>query len=511
MANATIQMSKDARADKLTALPGNSVADPALGTLGNINLGSGSPSVRAAAVELPSALTPNEVAAIIAVGQASGLPALGPVPTADLDRVLAPFGSLPAGDVARYLEQLTPQSLQYSRDIAFENSTMLVQRMNAFDANLRSGWGGLDVSGLTLTNPAFNSAMGRSLGSFFAQDDGFHGAAPNGVNYYPVSDVAMESAATSPMPSATGGGYDAKEMSDVGSSPWQPAPAAMGPPVSVFLAGDAVLAQLNQDSGASNAPSTEAKYLSAGATGGVAFRVTSNLSAGVLFDYAHTDAHTDGSGSKMRVDSYSPGFFGTYFDHGFYVNGLFAWGFNSYGNERQIGDLHEVASSHPGGDQYTASADFGYDFHPDKHWVLGPQGGVTYTHLNVDDFTEEGAPGADLHVDSTNAESLRSRLGGHAIYTAMAGDVIFQPNLSVLWQHEAMAGSAQTITSNFSDFASNPFTIQTIAPGRDSALVTLGVDVTLTNSMALYFDYLADVGSSTYYAQSIVGGFKAHF
>jgi outer membrane autotransporter protein len=136
---------------------------------------------------------------------------------------------------------------------------------------------------------------------------------------------------------------------------------------------------------------------------------------------------------------------------------------------------------------------------------------VTYTHLNVDDFTEEGAPGADLHVDSTNAESLRSRLGGHAIYTAMAGDVIFQPNLSVLWQHEAMAGSAQTITSNFSDFASNPFTIQTIAPGRDSALVTLGVDVTLTNSMALYFDYLADVGSSTYYAQSIVGGFKAHF
>jgi len=96
------------------------------------------------------------------------------------------------------------------------------------------------------------------------------------------------------------------------------------------------------------------------------------------------------------------------------------------------------------------------------------------------------------------------------IYQTNTGDVLLQPNFTAMWQHEFMADSSG-ITSSFSDFNSNPFTIQTAAPSRDSALIGLGMTATLNNSMALYLNYLADLGASDYFAQSVYGGLKARF
>jgi outer membrane autotransporter protein len=267
---------------------------------------------------------------------------------------------------------------------------------------------------------------------------------------------------------------------------------------------------LNQNLTGANAPSSKASYTAGDATAGVSFRMTSHLAAGVLFDYNHTDAKTDSIGSKTTVNSYSPGLFATYFDHGFYVNGLFSFGYNNYTNTRNISALGATASSHPTGQQYVGDLDFGYDFHPDKTWVIGPTIGATYTHLNIDSFTETGAPGADLAVNTQSQDSLRSRLGGHVLLQTNTGDVLLQPNITAMWQHEYM-DSSSGITSSFADFSSSPFTIQTAAPSRDSALVGCGLTATLNNSMALYLNYLADIGAGDYFAQSVIGGFKARF
>ena len=238
--------------------------------------------------------------------------------------------------------------------------------------------------------------------------------------------------------------------------------------------------------------------------------MNSNLAAGVLFDYNHTDAKTDSSGSKTTVDSYSPGLFATYFDRGLYINGLFSFGYNNYSNSRNIGVLGSTATSSPSGQQYVGDLDAGYDFHPARGWVAGPTIGLTYTHLDIDSFTETGAPGADLDVQSQSADSLRSRLGGHVAFQTNTGDVVLQPNITAMWQHEYLDSSAG-ITSSFNDFSASPFTIQTAAPSRDSALVGLGLNATLSTSLTLYLNYLADVGASDYFAQSVVGGLKARF
>jgi uncharacterized protein YhjY with autotransporter beta-barrel domain len=444
--------------------------------------------------------------------------------------VLSAFDQLTTGSqVASALEELTPESLQYSRMIAFENSTFLAQRVNGVCADLRSGFGGLDTNAISVVAPGFNSGLGRSLGSLLAYDSpAFHQPAPNGVNYYPGGADSTPSSASSPSSSPSSSSSSPSASSSSLSAPvWDSSTQVISdspnpymatqkpsgpeaPRMSEFIGGDAILADLNQNQNAANAPSSKASYTAADATAGISFRMASHLAAGVLFDYNHTDAKTDGSGSKTHVDTYSPGLFATYFDHGFYANGLFSFGYNKYANNRDISFLGETATSHPNGQQYVGDVDFGYDFHPDKNWVVGPTLGLTYTHLDVDSFTEEGAPGANLAVDSQSADSLRSRLGGHVIFQTNTGDVLLQPNLTLMWQHEYL-DSSSGITSSFNDFSSSAFTINTAAPSRDSALVGCGLTATLNTSVALYLNYLADVGAGDYMAQSVIAGFKGRF
>jgi uncharacterized protein with beta-barrel porin domain len=431
------------------------------------------------------------------------------------------FSQIPLASASTFfpaaLDQLSPESLQYARIICFENSTFLVERTDGWCTALQGGYGGLDSNAINIVAPGFDSGLGRSLGSLLASNSpAFHQAAPNGVNYYPGGGgdgTSSSSPSSESAPASTPTWDSSTQVISDSPNPYMATQNPSGPEtprLSEFISGDAVLADLNQNQTAANAPSSKASYIAGDVTGGISFRMTTHLAAGVLFDYNHTDAKTDSSGSKTKVDSYSPGLFATYFDHGFYVNGLFSFGYNNYSNTRNISFLNDTATSHPNGQQYVGNLDFGYDFHPDKHWVVGPTLGGTYTHLDIDSFTETGAPGADLAVQSQSADSLRSRLGGHVVFQTNTGDVLLQPNLTAMWQHEYMNDSSG-ITSSFNDFSSSPFTIQTAAPSRDSALIAVGLTATLNNSMALYLSYIADVGASDYWAQSVVGGIKARF
>ena len=69
------------------------------------------------------------------------------------------------------------------RDIAFENSTFLAQKVDGFLSHLRDGYSGLDTSGLSILSPGLDTGLGKSLSSLLAYNN--EGVAPNGVNYYP--------------------------------------------------------------------------------------------------------------------------------------------------------------------------------------------------------------------------------------------------------------------------------------------------------------------------------------
>jgi hypothetical protein len=461
---------------------------------------------------LPFATTPNQAAV------ANALDPILQQPPAVFVPILTILNQLPVGTTAigTDLDELSPEVLQYSRDISFENSTFLAVKLDNAMADLRNGATGLDTNGIGVITPGFDSGLGRSLGSLLAYSP-FHSAAPNGVNYYPGGDESASpypsSAPLSPRASSSPESDTSGET--ISDSPIQlktssEAPVLRTPPINEFFGADIVLSDLNQSQSVSNAAPTKANYTAADAIAGVSFRMTSNLSAGILFDYNHTDAKTDSFGSKTTVDTYSPGVFATYSTHGFYTNALFAFGLNNYSNTRDIAFLGNTANSSPSGQQYVANLDFGYDFHPDPKWTCGPTLGINYTHLDIDSFSETGAGPADLMVSSQNIDSLRSRLGGHLGYQTHTGSVLFQPNISAMWQHEYLDNS-NGITSQFNIPGTGPFTIQAASATKDSALIGCGVTATLDNSMALYLNYMADIGMNDYFAQTVMGGFKANF
>ncbi|HEX4140789.1 MAG TPA: autotransporter domain-containing protein [Candidatus Methylacidiphilales bacterium] len=421
-----------------------------------------------------------------------------------------------ASQLAQNYEQLTPQSLQYAQAIAYEHSAFLVSKVDGFDNALHHEFSGFDTSAINVVAPGFDSGLGRQMQSMLAFDPpSFHQTAPNGVNYYPGGDSTPGSTTTespsSPEPSS-------QVISDSPEAV-QPMPLRTEPHTvtlrkpysnfSVFIGGDGTIADLNQSQGASYAPSSKASYTSVDGIAGVSYRMTSNLAAGLLFDYSHTDADTDAYGSKTKVDSFSPGVFATYGDKGFYVNGLFAYGRNDYTNQRAIPAVDGIAHSSPNGNQYTGALDAGYDLHPAEGWTITPAGGLTYTHLDIDGFTETGADPANLTVQSQSDDSLRSRLGGYVTYEVHPGQLTLLPTLTAMWQHEFLDENAP-ITSQFNDFSSGAFTVHSVSMGRDSALIGIGLTAELNNSMAVFINCMADVNGD-YNAENFVGGFKGSF
>jgi uncharacterized protein with beta-barrel porin domain len=453
----------------------------------------------------PFAQTPNQAAVAAAIDQVIQNP------PANFAPLLTQIDALSAGQFSSLLNQLTPESYLYMRDIAFENSTFLAQKVDGFLDNLRRGYSGLDSSGLSFITPGMENSLGRTLLAYNNE-----GIAPNGVNYYPEDETSTPS--SSDMLSEPGPANPAPATISDSTQPTMTPTVAPPAPTSVFnghgsgfnefVSGNVILGDMNQNG--SNNDISKAHYIAGNATAGVSFRMSNNLAAGVLLDYNHTDAKTDSMGSHVRVDSYSPGLFATFFEKGFYANGLFTYGFNNYSNTRALGIGGLEATSSPSGQQYVGDLDFGYDFHPDRQWTVGPVVGIEYTHLDVDSFHESGAGPVDLTVDSQNAESLRGRIGAHVVYLVRSGSIVFQPNFTAAFQREFLDDSFD-LTSQL-DLPDTPaFTTQGTNSGRNSTLIGVGVTATFDNSMSAYLNYLAEIGADDYFVQSVEGGFKANF
>jgi outer membrane autotransporter protein len=288
-----------------------------------------------------------------------------------------------------------------------------------------------------------------------------------------------------------------------GANPNSLSPQNGGKPWNVFVRGNVVLAQ-----GASSQDvsyfhdNTESVVL------GADYRITPHFLVGLTGGYGHTDATLDNNGSSATVDSYSPGLYASYAEKGWYANLSGNYVFNNYTQDRVIGFLGQTAHSAPEGNEGVANLDGGYDFHHGA-WTFGPLAGLQYTHLSVNGYDESGSA-ADLSVNEQDADSLRSRLGGRISFAFANGGIHFTPHLDVSWQHEFMDQS-RGITSQFDGAGLGSFSVQTDSPSRDSALIDLGLDANLNDTVTVFGDYEVQAGQENYFGQSIQGGVKIGF
>lgn len=250
--------------------------------------------------------------------------------------ILNVLDNLPESAVPGALAQLSPQSLQVLRNVAFDNAGFTATNINDHLANLRDGLTGFDTSGFTINTPGVDPTLTQMKSRLLAWS-------PAPFDHGLLSDSS---------PSLVGGTdmKDAKSMVSPGSTDrW-----------SAFISGSVVLANL--DNTMSNIG--DSNYTTGSVMAGADYRLTDHLTVGALFDYAHTSADLDGNGSKATVDGYAPGIYGSYADKGWYGNAMVMYGFNSDTEDRHvtIPGINGVNHGASDGGQLTSNFTGGYEF-----------------------------------------------------------------------------------------------------------------------------------------------------
>ncbi len=380
------------------------------------------------------------------------------------------------------LDQISPQSLQVFRSIAFDNATFNSQQLNGHLANLRDGLTGFDGSQLSVVDSSLDSKLSSINSRLLA--------------WNPNATPGLISDAVDPI----FGGIDLKNSKFTHDAEARE-PASRW---STFISGNVVLADLSHTDDVEHQ-----NYTTAAVTLGADYRLDKHFTVGALLAYGHTDATLDHSGSSATVDSYSPGVFASYVDGGWYGNGLVAYGYNSYTEDRNIsiGALNGANHGAPQGNQYTGNLTGGYEFQRGG-WKFGPVASLQYVNLGINSFSEQGPTALD--IQNQTGESLRSQLGIEARYALRTGSIILTPHVSASWQHEFLDDS-QGITSQFNQVGAGSFTVQTTNPERDSAFIDIGLDAQVTREVTLFVDYQTEAGQSNFFAQSVQAGLKLGF
>ncbi len=367
-----------------------------------------------------------------------------------------------SGNVPRGLDQLSPQRYQIYGDIALSNASLLVGQIDQRLNNVRFGSEGIDTSALAVSYGSVQSKLGM------------------GSNGLPI--VA------------------AKESKEVVTQ-------APDKRWSAFLSGNVGHASLNDTDDLQNS-----KYSNSGVIGGVDVKLTDAWTTGLLLGYARTDAQLDREGSTADVDAYSAGLYGGYHEGNFYGNGLAAYTHNIYDSGRviDIGTYSEKASGHTTGSQVTVNLDGGYDQPVTKNISVGPFAGVQYVHLGVDGFNESQASAANLNINDQALDSLRSRLGLRVeLKKDLSKNWRAASEVRAAWQHE-FANNDRAIVAQLAGSGLSSFAVRTTDPERDRAILGIGLNATCQDTLTVFADYDAEVGTR-YTEQIFKGGLKFNF
>ncbi|MCG6870512.1 MAG: autotransporter outer membrane beta-barrel domain-containing protein [Gammaproteobacteria bacterium] len=248
-----------------------------------------------------------------------------------------------------------------------------------------------------------------------------------------------------------------------------------------------------------------------GITAGVDYRFTDNVVAGAALGYTRLNSSftqsTDVSGGDSDANGYGLALFGLYYLDRFNLHGIFGYSRNNFdlqrsvvipSNNPNIAPQAVTAESSPDSNQFYIAGGVGYDIDTGA-WNYGPFLDLRYLNADIDGYTETGAGGLNLQVDSQDFDSLQTVLGFQGAYAMSQSFGVLQPYLRAAWHHEFLNDS-RTINSQyvneFIPVGGSPtlLPVVTEAPDRNWGTIGVGLSSVFQGGWQGYFLYERWVG-----------------
>ena len=253
------------------------------------------------------------------------------------------------------------------------------------------------------------------------------------------------------------------------------------------------------------------KVNSYGAAFGLDTMVRPDLRLGMAFGFGNADIEYNGnlSGNTASVWNAQLAAYGTWFQDGFYVDGVLGGGLNWYSTHENQSALGYTRTGNFNGTQFNAKLGAGYNWAAPSGLIVTPALSLQETHISMDAYTTSGAGVLNVHVNSNSADILQSKLGARVAYPMTGyGTYTFTPEIHAYYLHNF--GSDQTTMT--SAFTGGGPAFNTTSPSRDRNIYNIGLGLTVAQigPMALsgVYDY---AGGATSHEHLFFFRFKTEF
>ncbi|MFD2182641.1 autotransporter domain-containing protein [Rhodoplanes azumiensis] len=398
-----------------------------------------------------------------------------------------------ATDVAGALAQLTPGALQALATIGLDTALQATETIGQRLTRWRDGGSGLEVRGLDQIASLLEGS--RAVAGLEAPGSAAAGLDPR------LAGVSTAFAAAEPPRR----GHDAfaaldPTVAQAGMSV-KAVPGAIESPWGGFVQGSAATVRRG-----ATTTSPQTRYRSAGVTAGIDYRVTPEAILGGFVGYGRTTADLDAFGSSGTVSTWLGGVYGGWRQAGWFAQGTALYGRSDNDSSRvALGTVNTGGSS---GDLFAVQGVVGKDLRLGR-MLVSPELGLQYTRVTVGGFTERGD--AALAVGESRLDSLRSTLGVRGRTVLHTGLGAVTPEWRAFWQHEYL-DETWTLGASFLDASfALPFATTVGAPGRDFALLGVGLTAGATDRLRASIDYDVKLGADDFVAHVISGRLRAAF
>lgn len=242
-----------------------------------------------------------------------------------------------------------------------------------------------------------------------------------------------------------------------------------------------------------------------GLTLGLDYRIGEHFALGATAGYTDTGDAPSGGG-HLRVTGARAGIYATAFAHGFHFDATVTGGRNDYDTSRR--GVAGTARGETSGAEVSATVHSGYDWQLGR-LTVGPLADFQYTYLQLDRFTEKGSL-APLRFGANDADSARTSLGARASWQFQTGRLIWRPEARAAWLHE-FGSRTYSLDAGFANGAGATFSAFGPQVGRDSLLLSAGVNLQWSERVSTYLGYDGNLARQNYSAHSISGGVRIEF